>query len=1000
MDMQSNYSNNIQITLKEDVFDVIGDNVRKEATKFLRINTGKVKSSKVYSVLYKLSEEEITEFANNALKDSVINDVYINKLYENQELKSYVLVSKLPGVTDDEGISAQKTLYDYFNINLEAGSQQIFTHNLYYIEEKLSDELLKKISEELLGNPLVNHFEFGKFHGKIFYIPSVEITSNPEVKNINIFVSDNELIKLSKDMLLSLDLNEMKAIKNYYNKSETKRHRLEVGLPEIPTDCELEIFGQTWSEHCKHKEFNALVYYKNLDTGEEKVIDSLFRTYIKKSTEIIQNRLESAGNNWLLKIFSDNAGVARIDKNRVFVWKVETHNSPSALDPYGGALTGIVGVNRDPFGTGVGGGKFLFNTDVLCFGSPYYEGKLLPGQLHPRRILSGVVKGIEDGGNKSGIPTVNGSVIFDDRYRGKPLVFCGTGAIMPSKYNGRNSWEKRIDNGDRIVMIGGRVGKDGIHGATFSSLEIDEHSPRSAVQIGSPITQRNLYDFMVKAVNKGLIKASTDNGAGGLSSSVGELAQITDGAVVNLEKVPLKYAGLQPWEIFVSESQERMTLVIEPQNIDALFEMAADFEVEATDIGYFNPSGFLDVRYNNTKVAYLDLNFLHSGVPTKTIFAEWGNPKLSEPEISEDIDYNSVLIKLMGSLNICARELIIRRYDHEVKGKTTVKPLMGENGFAPQDAAVMRLDFDSYLGIAISNGICPKYGDIDPYEMSAGAFDEAIRQIISIGGKLPEPSENDIFWSVNDNFCMPDAIYNKESNPDGMLKFGKLVRMNEALFDMATFFNIPMTSGKDSMKNDFIKSNVKISIPPTILYSAVAKIEDIRKTVTSDFKKEGDLICLVGKTYNELGGSEFYNLFDELGKNVPIVRKEEAKRIYLKMIRANDKNLINSSHDISNGGLAVAIVESAFGGNFGAEITLRKKGINLNAELFSESHSRFVVSVSPDKQSEFEDIFGNDSTILGRVTNNRRIKIFWNDSLTIDLETEKLLDVWREELKF
>jgi phosphoribosylformylglycinamidine synthase len=284
--------------------------------------------------------------------------------------------------------------------------------------------------------------------------------------------------------------------------------------------------------------------------------------------------------------------------------------------------------------------------------------------------------------------------------------------------------------------------------------------------------------------------------------------------------------------------------------------------------------------------------------------------------------------------------------------------------------------------------------------MSAGAFDEAIRQIISIGGKLPEPSENDIFWSVNDNFCMPDAIYNKESNPDGMLKFGKLVRMNEALFDMATFFNIPMTSGKDSMKNDFIKSNVKISIPPTILYSAVAKIEDIRKTVTSDFKKEGDLICLVGKTYNELGGSEFYNLFDELGKNVPIVRKEEAKRIYLKMIRANDKNLINSSHDISNGGLAVAIVESAFGGNFGAEITLRKKGINLNAELFSESHSRFVVSVSPDKQSEFEDIFGNDSTILGRVTNNRRIKIFWNDSLTIDLETEKLLDVWREELKF
>jgi phosphoribosylformylglycinamidine synthase II len=999
--LQSTNTNHIQLLLKSNVVDVAGQRVRESAQKYLRLNTGKIKSGKIFSVLYSLKPDQISQFSNESLRDPIIQDAYINTLYNDSAYQSYILISKLPGVTDDEGISAQKALCDLLNIPFDFSAQWIFTQDIYYIENKLSDKQLAQLGEELLGNPLINHFEYGKFDGKIKYIPTVHIESDTTLKTIDIFVDDSQLEKLSKELLLALDLKEMAAIQAYFKNESTIARRKETGLPELPTDCEMEILAQTWSEHCKHKEFNAMISYKDLDTGEQKTIDSLFKTYIYKSTKIIQDRLKEKGNNWLLKIFSDNAGVVRIDDDRVFIWKVETHNSPSALDPYGGALTGIVGVNRDPLGTGIGGGKLLFNTNVLCFGSPYYDGKLLPGQLHPRQIMTGVVKGIEDGGNKSGIPTVNGSVIFDDRFRGKPLVFCGTGAVMPNQYNGVNSWEKPITAGDRIVMAGGRVGKDGIHGATFSSLEIDEHSPRSAVQIGSPITQKNMSDFMEQAVKIGLIKCSTDNGAGGLSSSIGELATISGGAQVQLDKVPLKYSGLKAWEIFVSESQERMSFVVKSDCIKALFEMAADFEVELTDIGQFTDTGFLDVRWENTTIAYLDLDFLHNGVPKKYMEAEWKKPAVSEPKLNDDLDYNAILLKLLGSLNICSRESIIRRYDHEVKGKSIIKPLMGEKGFAPQDAAIIRLGFDSYTGIAVSNGIFPKFGDIDAYEMSAGSFDEAVRGIIAVGGKLPDPSENDNnFWSVNDNFCLPDSAYNAKSNPDGKYKLAQLVRMNEALFDMSTFFNIPMTSGKDSMKNDFIKEGIKISVPPTILYSMVAKIKDVRNTLTAEFKQAGDLIYLTGKTYDELGGSDFYKLFNKVGANVPVVRKEGAQRIYHKMMLAHEKNLLTSAHDLSDGGLTVALAESAFGGEMGASIELSDNRLSVNADLFSESHSRFIVSVDPDDKDKFEKLFGDDATLLGKVSESPKVQIVKAGKMLIDLKNEALLNAWRGGLLF
>ncbi|MCD4793518.1 MAG: hypothetical protein K8R54_09815 [Bacteroidales bacterium] len=996
--------NSIQTHIKPEYKDTKGISIQKKCKEQLNINTGNIKTSSLYTVDYEITIEVFQSYAENCLKNKITDEVLINKVHDDAKYQSLIAIAQLPGVTDDIGISAQMALADFLNKDIDLNVQHIFTQNIYYIENKLSEEDLMTIAKSFLGNPLINHIQvFTKENNKFNfmpYIPKVEMQIDETVELIDLNLPDNELIKLSEDKVLALSLEEMKAIRTYFEDDEIKQERIKVGLTENLTDVELEVFAQTWSEHCKHKEFNAEIKYEDKATGEKKTINSLFKTYIKGSTDVINKHLKDNDNHWLIKVFDDNAGTVRATKDKLFVWKVETHNSPSALDPYGGAITGILGVNRDIMGTGIGGAELLFNTNVLCFGPPNYKKKLLKGQLHPRRIMEGVIDGIEDGGNKSGIPTVNGSVVFDDRFAGKPLVFCGTGGIMPDNYLGRNSWEKPIDVQDRIIMAGGRVGKDGIHGATFSSTEINEKSPQSAVQIGSPITQKKLSDFMIVAARKGLIKSSTDNGAGGLSSSVGELAEITNGALVNLEKVPLKYSGLKPWEIFVSESQERMTLVVEPENSKALFDLAKNMEVEITDIGYFTNSGFLDIRFKDKIIHYVDLDFLHNGVPQKKMIAELQVSKFQEPENIEVKDYNEVLLQLLSSLNISSRENIIRKYDHEVKGKSIIKPLMGEKGTSPQDAAVMRLEHDSFEGIAVSNGIMPKFGDIDAYEMSCGAFDEAVRQIIAVGGTLPNTKKNDdIFWTVNDNFSVPDSLYHAEKNPDGKEKLAKLVQMCEALYDMSTFYDIPMTSGKDSMKNDFKAEGVKISVPPTIVYSMASKIKDVRNTITSDFKMPGDLIYQLGTTYNELGASEFYKLHNELGANVPKVRKEQAKELYLKMMQANKETLIVSAHDISDGGMLTALAECVIGTDFGAKITLDNlDNLSTNAKLFAESHSRFIVSIKPEDKEAFENIFMDKVYYLGEVTENENLSVSDNQDNIINEQAINLESAWGVKL--
>ncbi|MCH2044228.1 MAG: AIR synthase-related protein [Saprospiraceae bacterium] len=1004
----SRYST-IQVLFKKHIPDVKGLRIQKQCLDQLGIDTGFVHTSKLFSINYELSEQEVADYAERCIKDVVTDEVLVNEIAAPTAYASCVTVAKLPGVTDDEGTSAQMALVDFMNLeNVDIATQHIFSQEIYYFENKLTEEQLKLITDRLLGNPLINksHFHYPNAETGVItftpYVPEVQMTVDKTTQFIDLDLSDDELVQLSKTKVLALNLAEMKAIRAHYEQEEVQEERKKLGLSVQPSDCELEVLAQTWSEHCKHKEFNAVIHYENKETGKKETINSLFKTYIQGATKDVHKSLLEKENDWLVKVFSDNAGVVKASDDQLFVWKVETHNSPSALDPYGGAITGILGNNRDPFGTGIGGARLLFNTNVLCFGSPQYDKPLLTGQLHPRRIMQGVVSGIEDGGNKSGVPTVNGSIVFDERYSGKPLVYCGTGAIMPYDYKGQPSWEKPIDADDLIIMAGGRVGKDGIHGATFSSIEIDEHSPQSAVQIGSPITQKKMYDFLLIACREGLIKCSTDNGAGGLSSSVGELATISNGAIVNLENVPLKYAGLKPWEIFVSESQERMTLVVEPKHKEALFSLAELMEVELSHIGEFTNNGYLDVRYEQNCIAYLDMEFLHDGVPQKIMHASWEKPNLEEPTLATDLDYNQTLLDLLGSLNICSREKIIRQYDHEVKGRTVVKPLMGPEGKAPQDAAVMRLSFENYEGVAVSNGILPRYGDIDAYEMSAGAFDEAVRQIISVGGSLPNTENADgVFWSVNDNFCVPDSEYHPDSNPDGKIKLAKLVQMCQGLYDMATYFDIPLTSGKDSMKNDFKADGQKISVPPTILYSMSAKMKDIRKTITSEFKQAGDLIYQLGTTYDELGCSEFYQLHNTIGANVPKVRKAEAKALYLNVMKANAQSLIESSHDLSDGGLLVAIAESAFGGKLGASINLpTDANLSTVAQLFSESHSRFLVTVRPENQAAFEALMGEQASLLGKVQAANNLTVEQAGEGLVNLAVQDLEKAWSEGLTY
>ncbi|MDE2846420.1 MAG: phosphoribosylformylglycinamidine synthase subunit PurL [Gemmatimonadota bacterium] len=792
--------------------------------------------------------------------------------------------------------------------------------------------------------------------------------------------TDDEMTRLSRDGMLALNLEEMRSIRRHFD-----------ALGRDPTDVEMETLAQTWSEHCKHKVFNGVIDYVSGRKTER--IDNLFARTIRKATEDI--RRAQGPNDRCVSVFVDNAGIIEFDEDYHLVFKVETHNHPSALDPYGGANTGIGGVIRDPLGTGLGG-KPIFNTDVFCFAPPDFPYDDLPeGVLHPKRVFKGVVAGVRDYGNRMGIPTVNGAILFDERYLGNPLVYCGTAAVIPV-----DRCEKSAEPGDLVVTIGGRTGRDGIHGATFSSIELtdaSESTATQAVQIGNPIEEKKILDVLMQARDRGLYRNITDCGAGGFSSAIGEMGEDT-GAEVHLEKAPLKYGGLKPWEIFLSESQERMILAVPPEHIESLRDLCASEDVEASVIGEFTGDRRLRVTHkpdageSRITVADLDMEFLHKGVPRIVRTARWEPPDHPEPPADGRPGPAQSLVRLLSSWNVASKEWVVRQYDHEVQGGSVLKPLQGARNDGPGDAAVVRPVLSSDRGVIVANGINPSYGDVDPYWMAASAIDEALRQVTCVGGRIDRTA-------LLDNFCW--------GNPDKPDRLAALVRAAKACYDIAVAYGTPFISGKDSFYNEFSDGERTIAIPPTLLISAICVMDDVRKAVSMDVKAPGSSIYVVGRTRDELGGSRYYRMLGFVGRNAPTVDAATGSGTMNRLHEAISQGLVAACHDCSEGGLAVAAAEMAFAGGYGMVLDLDAVPLDPEADrddtvLFSESNSRFVVEVPSGREAEFDAIMeGSPFGRAGTVTGEERFLVRGLDGDEIvSTELSIMKEAWQRPLRW
>jgi phosphoribosylformylglycinamidine synthase subunit PurSL len=981
----------IEVAMQPERPDPAGAALKAQLVEDLDIEIAACRVVDVYTLQAELSAEELDGVRTELFTDPIIQVSACDKSLAT-DFDFVIEVGFLPGVTDNVGKSAKEGVQDTIGRKLAEG--EVVYKSTQYAFSGATQATCETIAKKLLANELIEQWilksaaEMAGLDGQsLLGLPVVTDQSEVTVREIDLNISDEALGALSKDMMLALEVHEMKCIQAHYRDEKTQVQRKAARLPANPSDIELEILAQTWSEHCKHKIFDAMIDYVGPD-GEQRTVDSVFKTFVKGTTDEVSKKID-----WLMSVFHDNAGIIRFDENYLFALKAETHNSPSALDPYGGAMTGIVGVNRDILGAGMGC-QCVFNTDVFCFASPSFEGDIPERLLHPRRVLRGVHAGVRDGGNQSGIPDINGAIVFHERFLGKPLVFCGTGGLIPAEVAGKPSYEKQALAGDLIVMTGGRIGKDGIHGATFSSEELHEGSPATAVQIGDPITQKKMADFTLESRDLGLYNCITDNGAGGLSSSVGEMAEGPGGAEIHLDKAPLKYAGLAPWEIFLSEAQERMTVAVPPEKLDAFMNLAARREVEATVLGTFTDSGRLDCCYGGKVIGSLDMAFLHHGVPRMHLEAEWAAPMLAPEVIQEDTDLTQDLKDVLGALNVCSKESFVRMYDGEVLAQSVLKQFQGVENDGPGNAGVIRPLPDSKKGVAVSCGICPKYSDIDSYHMMACAIDEAVRNLVAVGAKMGT-------IAGLDNFCWPDPVQSAKT-PDGKHKLAQLVRTCEALYEVCVAYDIPLISGKDSMKNDYKIGDTKISIPPTVLFTAAAVMDDVTKSVSMDVKVAGDVVYVLGETKNELGGSEYLALKDQLGVNVPTVDPAAARALYEKLATAMEAGLVASCHDCSDGGLAAALAESAFAGGFGMTIDVAGIGLDSNvATLFSESQSRFVATVHPQQATAFEAaLAGTAFTRLGEVSKDGAFQISNGASSLIKADIAALKEAWQKPLNW
>lgn len=977
--------------------DARGEAVTLMAARDLGIDLDSTETRDIFLLDCDLDQDEL-ELLTDAFEDPVVQNAHIGSA-PAAEFSWSIQVGYKPGVTDNVGTSAKVAISDLLGRKLEE-DESAYSATLYLLRGELQASQANLIATDLLANPLIQSIEVRSFKEwssspPDTTVPKITSRYEPKVEISDLDGSDEELTELSHMSLWALSLLEMHTIRDHFASDSQVAVRNEIGLTSKPTDVEMECLAQTWSEHCKHKIFNSSLDYEDSESGERRTINSLFDTYIRGATSTV-----GADKDWLLSVFKDNAGVVRFTEDTNLVFKVETHNTPSALDPFGGAITGIVGVNRDPFGTGRGA-DLLINVWGYCFASPFYSGEVPEGLMHPRRIRDGVHQGVIEGGNQSGIPYGRGWEIFDERYLGKPLVYCGTVGIMPATLSdGAPSHEKILHSGDLIVMVGGRIGADGIHGATFSSQELHEESPSQAVQIGDPITQKKMTDFLLEALDLGLFTSLTDNGAGGLSSSVGEMAQATGGADLDLAKAPLKYPGLMPWEILLSEAQERMTVGVPVEQLDHFLELADRREVDATALGTFTDSGYFCVRYGEQIIAYLELEFLHEGWPKPVLPARWEKPESrSLPEINATPQ--EALEAILRCVNIASKEVKSRQYDHEVKGRTIIKPFTGVSSDVPSDATVFLVDYERPEGVVLSEGINPFYSDLDTRAMAMAVVDEAVRRLICAGAR-PDTI------SALDNFCWPDPV-ESTSNPDGRYKLAQLIRTCEGLYDACVAYGVPLISGKDSMKNDSTRGGVKISIPPTLLVSAMGKIDDIRTSVTPEPKGADDLIYAVGETRQELGASELARWAEAGGRDAavggspPETDLEENFACYNRLAAAIVNRLPESVKTPSMGGFGVALAWMAFGSELGIEVDLdlipTSGEVDLWGQLFSESTGRFLVTVKEENAGSFEEAMeGTPVARIGTVNNSGRLTVTSGGATVVDADVMELKMAWQSTL--
>ncbi|MGE3063571.1 MAG: phosphoribosylformylglycinamidine synthase subunit PurL [bacterium] len=915
----------VEVLAKSLEFDSMGINMAREM-KSTGYKINKVRTSTVY-----IFENEINKkFIEEILKDEITDEIIFDSKSALNGTQFIDIFAKR-GVMDP----VAETLASYLKKSgVDSGLIRTIRRFYFYASKPLNENELISFLKNRYFNPLIEE------HGTITFHKS-KADRSFKVNEISLECDLNEL---SKKMTLSLTQNEMERIKDYFYNTKKRK----------PTDIELETIAQTWSEHCVHKTMKSPYLYKNLK------IKNLFKETIVRATEEIKHKDA-------VSVFSDNAGIFKFDEFTNVCFKVETHNHPSALEPYGGAGTGAGGVIRDIIGTGLSA-KPIANTDVFCVGE--FKSRV-EGVIEPEEILNGVVSGVRDYGNRMGIPTVNGAVCFHPDYLGNPLVFCGSIGIMPA----RNSF-KRVMNNDMIVVIGGKTGRDGIHGATFSSVSLTDDSQElssGAVQIGNPIEEKKMLDAILEA--DGLFTAITDCGAGGLSSAVGEMGEDT-GAEVYLDKVPLKYEGLTYDEIWISESQERMVLSVNERNYDELRKIVEKHNTNIAHIGYFRGND-LKIYFKEKLVLDIEMSFLHKGIPLSVKRAKpYRNAKETKSKIK--INVEEAAFKVIGHPDVKSKEWIIRQYDHEVQSQTLVKPLGGDTQAGANDAAVISPIDKSEKCLVVGCGINPRYGELNPFKMTYSVIDEALRNVLCQGGDI-------------DHSFMLDNFSWGNTNKDTTL--GALVESCMACRDYAVLLGIPFISGKDSLNNFFMMKGREIEIPPTLLISVIS-VTDKNRIRSSYFNDSDSLIYLFGeKTKNELLGSVLCNSYGIKNGIMPSINPKESVKTHRLLSNLNKTALIETCHDISDGGLLTSLFEMSLGNKIGCSISVDTK-LALAEFLFSESQSRYLMTVRKENRELFDKMSSGKAMLIGSTNSTETISIKGKKT-SIKFDIKELEKVYR-----